>query len=247
MGILQSAVDPGYALAGQFARQLAGREQHLPLAIAQPIPVDVDVLERIVAADLLQLPEGLLERLPIPEPDVVDSVPVRLDRSHVEGGAGLVSAHLDRGQTEGFPRGRDVAPEIGLLERQLVRHHGVALHRNRQQDQDQEHGGHKDAGQHGQPPHLAGSDHGIDEDHEAEGQQSGSQQRPPRDVNGGVTSPKHRACGLGQQLVAIEDVSRRPGEQEQRGVGEKMVEHRSRSDDSDTRHDRRRARPGRRQ
>ena len=100
---------------------------------------------------------------------------LRLDRSHVEGGAGLVGAHLDRSQAEGLPRERDVAPEIGLLERQLVRQHGVALHRDRQHDQDQEHGGHEAAGQHGQAPHLAGSDHGIGEDHEADGEQGGGQ------------------------------------------------------------------------
>ena len=92
--------------------------------------------------------------------------------------AGLVGAHLDRGQTEGLPRELDVAPEIGLLERQLVRQHGEALHRDRQHDQDQEHGGHKATGQHGQSPRLAGSDHGIDEDHEAEREQGGSPAAP---------------------------------------------------------------------
>ena len=49
----------GHSLSPQPVTE-ACREQHLPLAIAQPVPVDVDVLERIVAADLLQLPEGLL-------------------------------------------------------------------------------------------------------------------------------------------------------------------------------------------
>ena len=207
VGVLQPAVDPGDALAGQIAGQLAGREQHLPLAIAHPVPVDVDVLERIVGADLLQLPEGLLERLPIPKTNVVDRVPVRLDRSHVEGGTGLVSAHLDRSQAEGLPCELDVAPEIGLLERQLVRQHNEALHRDRQHDQDQEHGGDEAAGQHGEALGLAGGDHGIGEDHEADGEQGCGPECPARDVDGGVPGAEHGARGLGQQLVAVEDVS----------------------------------------
>ena len=96
MGILQAPVDPGDALAGQVGRQLARREQYLPWAAAHGVPVDVDVLEGVVAADLLQLPERLLERLPVPESDVVDRVLVRVDLGHAERGLGIVGAHLDR-------------------------------------------------------------------------------------------------------------------------------------------------------
>ena len=227
MGVLQSAVHPGDALAGQIARQLAGREQHLSLVVADVIPVDVDVLECVVAADLLQLPEGLLERLPIPETDVVDRVPVRLDRRHVEGGAGLVGTHLDRSQAEGLPCERDVAPEIGLLERQLVRQHDEALHRDRQHHQDQEHGGDEADGQHGQAPCLAGSDHGIGENHDGDREQGGGPECPARGVDGGVPGAENCAGGFGQQLVAVQDVPSRPGEEEQRSIGEEVVEHRA--------------------
>ena len=160
---------------------------------------------------------------------------LRLDRSHVEGGAGLVGAHLDRSQAEGLPCERDVAPEIGLLERQLVRQHDEALHRDRQHDQDQEHGGDEADGQHGQAPCLAGSDHGIGENHDGDREQGGGPERPARDVDGGVPGAEHGAGGFGQQLVAVQDVPRRPGEEEQRSIGEKVVEHRARCDDPETR------------
>ena len=52
--------------------QLARREQHLAVLPVDHVAVVVHGDEVVVGADLLQLPEGLQQRIAIPQPDVVD-------------------------------------------------------------------------------------------------------------------------------------------------------------------------------
>ena len=52
--------------------ELPGREQDLAVLPVDPVAVVVHRDEVVVGADLLELPEGLQQRLPVPEPHVLD-------------------------------------------------------------------------------------------------------------------------------------------------------------------------------
>ena len=191
----------------------------------QRIAVDVDVLEGVVGPDLLQLPEGLLERLPVPKADVVDGVLVRLDVRHRQRRVRVVGANVDPIEAEGYAGEVDVALEVGLLERQLVGLDHEALDRDRQHHPDHQHRAEKAAGEREHEARPAGRDHRIGGEREQDRQQRRTPEREPGDVDRGVAGAEHRPRRRGQKTVAVEHVARGPGEQEQDGVGQHVVEH----------------------
>ncbi len=235
MGVLQPPVDPGDVLARQLRRQLAGREQDLAEAAAERVAVDVDVIESVVGADLLQLPERLLERLPVPQADVADGVLVGLDLGHREDRLRIVGAHVDRIEAEGSAREVDVALQVGLLEGQLVGFDHEALDGDRQHHADHQHGAEKGAGQREHQPGAAGRDYGIGGEREQDREDGCTPKREAGDVDRGVAGAEHGTRGLGQEPVAVQDVARRPGEQEQERVRQQVVEHGARRHDPDAR------------
>src|SRR5262249_18822372 len=83
--------------------ELACRQADLLICAADLITIDIDVVELVICADLLQLGVGSHQRLPIPQPNVVDRRAVALKR--------LECQSLFR--WEGFDR--DMAKVIGLL------------------------------------------------------------------------------------------------------------------------------------
>ena len=69
----QLFVDPVAASFGQlFDIQFADREHHLAHRPVDLIPIDVDVGEVVIGADFLNLPQRVLQRAPVPQPDVLD-------------------------------------------------------------------------------------------------------------------------------------------------------------------------------
>src|SRR5262245_58128166 len=69
MGVLEVPVDPAAALARQIRGKLAGRQHHLAIDAVDPIAIDVNIAERVVRADLLELTKGLAQRAMIPDAD----------------------------------------------------------------------------------------------------------------------------------------------------------------------------------
>ena len=122
------AVDPGLRVRRQQRGfQLAGREHHALIRAVEPVAVDVHVMELVVGADLLQLRVGIHQRLPVPQPDVVDGRLVGLERLEGEvlfGGEGL---RRDLTEIVSLLGQRDVALDVGLLQLQLVRFDEHAL------------------------------------------------------------------------------------------------------------------------
>ena len=78
---------------------------------------------------------------------------------------------------------------------------------------------------------LAGDRHPVAGGREEHGEERRAQERPACDMGGGVARAEHGPGGLAQQVVAVEEVARRPCAQEQRRVGEQVLEHRARRHD----------------
>ena len=75
-------VDPGLGVGRKERRrvELAGRQHHLLIRAVELVAIDVHVMELVVGPDLLQLSVGVHQRLPVPQPDVVDGRAVVLER-----------------------------------------------------------------------------------------------------------------------------------------------------------------------
>ena len=81
MGEEHMQVDPCLGVGRQQRRfKLPGRQRYLLIRAAEHVAIDVDVVELVVGADFLQLGVCVHQRLPVPEPDVVDGRPVVLKR-----------------------------------------------------------------------------------------------------------------------------------------------------------------------
>ena len=121
MGVDQLLVDPVTAAFRQFVDiQLARGEHHLAGGAVDFIAIDVNVGKVIVGSDFLNLTERVLQRTPVPQPDV-------LERRLIVGGVGSLDGCL-RGklalgeavQPEGLPRQINVVGNVGLLANQLI-------------------------------------------------------------------------------------------------------------------------------
>ena len=74
VGINQLFVDPVAAALGQFVDvQLARSEHHLAQGAIDYIAIDVDIGKVVVGTDFLNLPQRVLQRLPIPQADVLQT------------------------------------------------------------------------------------------------------------------------------------------------------------------------------
>ena len=74
MGVNQLFVDPVPAAFRQFFDiQFAGSEHHLAQIAGNLVAIDVDVGKIIVGADFLNLAQSVLQRLPIPKTNILQS------------------------------------------------------------------------------------------------------------------------------------------------------------------------------
>ena len=128
VGERQPLVDPG--AVGQRRRiQLARRQHHLAQLAVDLVAVVVHRGEVVVGADLLDLAEGLEQRLVIPQPDVVEGGAVAVDVGAGQLGiAGQRPLH-DAIEREGAPRRLDVVLDVRRLAYLLVRGDDEALQR----------------------------------------------------------------------------------------------------------------------
>ena len=122
----QVLVDP--VAAGQrVGVQLARRQHDLAVLAVDPVAVVVDGDEVVVGADLLDLAEGVLQRLVIPERHVAQrhrvGVEVAAGQRRVAGQLALLHP-LER---EGVAGRGDVVGDVGRFARLLVRRHDEAL------------------------------------------------------------------------------------------------------------------------
>ena len=72
MGILKMPVDPAIADTRRVGGDFPRRQHDLPILSVDPVAINIDIAERIVRADLLELPEGLAQGSMVPDADVVD-------------------------------------------------------------------------------------------------------------------------------------------------------------------------------
>ena len=73
MGIDQLFVDPVAAALGQLVHiQLAPGEHDLAHGAVDLIAIDIDIWKVVVSPDLLNLAQRILQRPPIPQPDVLE-------------------------------------------------------------------------------------------------------------------------------------------------------------------------------
>ena len=96
-----------------------------------------------------------------------------------------------------------------------------------------QHEGKKAAGEPDDEPGPPGSDRGIGGEREQHRKQGRGPERPARDMDRRVAGAEHGARRLAQKTVAVQDVPRCPGEQEEQGVGEEVIEHRAWRHDPD--------------
>ena len=108
--------------------ELARRQHHVAQVAVHRVAVVVHGHEIVVRPDGLELPEGLQQRLAVPEPHVVNGGAVVLQVGGRELLVGLQLAPLDRVEPPGAPRGGDVMGDLRRLARQLVGLHDQPLH-----------------------------------------------------------------------------------------------------------------------
>ena len=113
--------------------ELPGREQDLAVLPVDPVAVVVHRDEVVVGADLLELPEGLEQRLPVPQPHVLDGGRVGPDVGQGEAGLAGQLADLHAVEPPRLAGGGDVVPEVGRLAGQLGRRHHELLHDRREE------------------------------------------------------------------------------------------------------------------
>ena len=117
-------VDPVAAALGQALDvQLADRQHHLPRLAVDRVAVDVDVGKVVVGADLLDLPQRVLQRPPVPEPDVLERVAVLVDLRRFDARLRPETALLDAVEGVRPARHLDVVGDVRALAHQLVRAH----------------------------------------------------------------------------------------------------------------------------
>ena len=127
MGVDQLLVDPvATALREPIDVQLARGEHHLTSHAIDLIAINVDVGKVVVGADFLNLTQGILESVPVPQTNVLKSSLIirRVGRCDV-----CLSGKLalrNSVQSVGLPRQFDVVGNIGLLANELVWFHDKA-------------------------------------------------------------------------------------------------------------------------
>ena len=115
------AIDPGLGVGRQQGRfQLASRQRHALVCAIEPVAVDLDVVKLVVGAYFLQLGIGVHQRLPVPEPDIVNRGLVGLESLESEVLFGGKWFCADLAEIVGLPGEGDVVLDVWLLALQLV-------------------------------------------------------------------------------------------------------------------------------
>ena len=216
MGEGQVLVDEG---PGRQRRrvELPGREQDLAVPAVDLVAVVVHRDEVVVGADLLELPEGLEQRLPVPEPDVLDGRRVGLDVGQGEIGLALELPGLHAVDPPRLAGRGDVVDEIRRLPGQLGGRHHELLHDHRNEaapDDAQRHiAADRQEGVAGQPlPETANQDGDGGED----GDEGRDSERRQAGVEIGVAGPDQRAGGRVEQAGDVHQPEPERGEDEER-------------------------------
>ena len=128
MRVDQLFVDPGAAALRQLRGvQLTRGEHHLAQLPVNDVPIDIDVRKVVVGADLLELPQRVLEHAPVPEPDVLQRGLIVLRISRLDRRLGRERALGETIQPVRLPRELDVVRDVRLLADKLVGLHDEAL------------------------------------------------------------------------------------------------------------------------
>ena len=208
VGVGQVQVLPGPGRLGQpVGVDLADRDHHLAVVLADLVAVDVDVGEVVVLGDGLEVADARAQHLGVPQADVVERRPVGLEgrRGEVVGGRELLDRHP--AQVERLVGGVDVLLDVGPLAGQLLGLDPEPLeHRRDDAAHDQRHPGQQHDADRGdeQPapprPHeeRRPADQGDPEQH-LEGWQLG--------LDVGVGGAGDHPAGREQQLVLVQPVA----------------------------------------
>ena len=125
MRVDEVRIDPARLRAGQLRNiQLAWRKQHLPRLAIDHVPIDVRRrMENIIRPKRLHLRDGVVERTPIPQADIVEE---HLVLARVDGRVG-VGVHFHFANLAGKPvcraRRFDVGFDVNAFEGDFVRFH----------------------------------------------------------------------------------------------------------------------------
>ena len=135
MRVHKPFVDPIARLFRQLIDiKLTGRDHHLPHLAANRVTVNIDIRKVVVGSDLLDLPQRVLESVPIPQADVGERAAVC---GQIERGGCYVSgviANLDILDIETGARAGDVVFDIRRLAVEFVRFNDKALNICRNKD-----------------------------------------------------------------------------------------------------------------
>ena len=122
MGVDQLLVDPVAAALGQLLDvQLARRQHHLAHGAVEVVAIDVDVGKVVVSANLLLLAQGVLQRVPVPQADVLQRGLIVGRVGGIDRGLGGKLALGELVQPISLLGELDVVGDVGSLAHQLVR------------------------------------------------------------------------------------------------------------------------------
>ena len=185
------------------------------------VAIDVDIEELVVGADLLQLRVGVHERLPVPQPNVVDRSGVVLQRLESQPLFRGEWFHRDLDEVVRFPRQGDVPLNVRRLQLQLARLDEEALEQRRDDLGEHERAAEDqrrrcDGKPVGAQPHVGPCDDGS-----GGGKADEQPENRQLDMDIGVACPDHDAVVVVEQEVAVQRVG--PGlhreiEPQQRGA-----------------------------
>jgi hypothetical protein len=121
VGVDELLVDP---VAGGFRKlldvELAGGEHHFAGDAVDFVAIDVDVGKVVVGADFLDLAERVLERVPVPQADVLQRGLVVFGIGGVDGGFGGELVLREFIEAVGGAGGGDVVGDVGFFADELV-------------------------------------------------------------------------------------------------------------------------------
>ena len=207
VGEQQMQVDPGLRVGRQQRRrQFARSQRHLPIGAVDPVAIDVDVKEPVVGADFLKLRIGVHQRLPVPQPDVVDGVVVGLQRLERQSLLGRKGLHRNLPEIVRFPREGDVSLNIRRFQLQFARLDEETLEHAGEQFAEQERGAEHERGRRDDQP--IGAQPHVDECDNGSGGGDADQQPEHRqlDIDIGIAGTDHDAVVVVEQQEAIQRI-----------------------------------------
>ena len=144
VGVDDLRIDPALVYVGQLVDvELARRQKHLAVAAVDGIAVDVGVFENVIRAQRLDLGDGVVKGMHVPQTHVFEC---GLVVSDVDGRVGLrMKLHLAhvRIQVIGAPGGVNMSLYVGPLERNFVGRHVECAHEARHGESQYQRDGHE--------------------------------------------------------------------------------------------------------